>query len=347
MTKIVVFAGAGASKAVNAERFPTTIQFFERLPDEITSNSLFRMVVDFLRKSDEKKQVDIEEVLWELQEIRNFSQIYRKQSAIIPFGLQTKRLIQMAYPGQNQNLGALDSVLASAGNSSSELIGRINAIVYDFYSYEPAENELQQNWTYLLDKLEKSKCEYTLFTTNYDICIETAISIREGASLDQFTGQVGRISKRLDLDRWKNYNRKIPLLTKLHGSINWKFGNDAIQVGDSVYTGDHKKQAIIYPGFKGTSDSAFFAPMHSFLGDRFEEADVIIFIGFAFRDDYINDMIAERVRPVASIFSINPVKRNLFPIRRLKSEAVHSGFNRSSIDECFDRLPTKLNVKVI
>lgn len=341
MPKFLIFAGAGASKAVNAERFPTTVQFFERLPDHIVSDPLFRLVVDFLRQGDAERPVDIEEVLWELQELRTFADSVGEQTTFIGYGLSANRFTHLIYSrNQNQSLGVLDSVLANLQIKVADLIGRINAVVYELYNYEPNEVELGENWLYLLDKLAKSRNHYHIFTTNYDIAIEAAVATRGRPSLDEFSGLSGRVSKWLDIDRWKSSKQKSPQLTKLHGSINWKFGQNRIQVGDPVYTGDHKKQAIIYPGFKGQSDSEFFLPLHNFLGDSFEEADALVFIGFAFRDQYINELISDRVRPGSSIYIINPAPVE-FPMRRLKPKVIKDGFGKKSIDEMWKDFGTK------
>jgi hypothetical protein len=339
MAKVVIFAGAGASKAVNKEIFPTTAEFFERLPDKIASDSIFSLAVEFLKKSDGSRQVDIEEVLWQLQELLELSQDFYQEKTIIGYALNSGRLKNIFNQNTMESFGILESVLSGTRQKCSNLIGEINAEVYDLYGQEPEENDLKDNWIYLLNKLDRRYVYYDIFTTNYDIVIETAVSTIDDLLLDDFIGVTGRVSKKLNLDRWKskkNYGPIIdkyrPLLTKLHGSINWKFDKGNIQVGDGVYTGDHRKHAIIYPGFKGQSESEFFSPMHAFLGEAFAEAEVIIFIGFAFRDEYINDMISDLISNNAKIFVINPSKEIKFPTRRLKPQFINRGFDKDSID---------------
>lgn len=347
MANIVIFAGAGASKAVNSDNFPTTIEFFSRLPDRINSNDLFKFVVSFLSQKSPDKQIDIEEILWELQSLRDFCSSYTKQDSIVGYSLAKERILKQVIKRQGQpTFGHLSETLGITKTVCDSLISDINSVVYDLYSYEPEEAELKDNWIYLIDKLGKSKLNYDIFTTNYDVAIETSVAIRGNPNLDNFSGITGRISKRLDLDRWKSSDRTSPLLTKLHGSINWKFGQNSIQVGDLVYTGDHGKQAIIYPGFKGTSDSEFFSPLHEFLGTRFEEADAIIFVGFAFRDSYINEMISDRLSPGCSVYVINP-RSVRFPVRRAQAKPIKSGFDRASIDQCFPDLSKKRKLILI
>ena len=48
---ILVFVGAGGSAAVDPEQYPTTLRFFEKLPEEIQKNELFVRVADFFRSN--------------------------------------------------------------------------------------------------------------------------------------------------------------------------------------------------------------------------------------------------------------------------------------------------------
>ena len=62
---ILIFAGAGASKAVSPTTYPTTIEFFEKLPDNIKSNAIFKNLEGYLRQgTPQGAPIDIEEILW-------------------------------------------------------------------------------------------------------------------------------------------------------------------------------------------------------------------------------------------------------------------------------------------
>lgn len=80
---VVVFAGAGASKAVSADHYPTTVEFFSSLPQEVTSNELFKVVCAFLRKTlSDEAQIDIELLLWRLEELRAFCRAGADSSSV-------------------------------------------------------------------------------------------------------------------------------------------------------------------------------------------------------------------------------------------------------------------------
>ena len=66
---ILVFVGAGGSAAVDPEQYPTTVEFFNRLPDDIEEAPLFIQICAFLEIRKYGQPIDIEEILWTLDEL--------------------------------------------------------------------------------------------------------------------------------------------------------------------------------------------------------------------------------------------------------------------------------------
>lgn len=331
---ILIFAGAGASKAVNPIEFPTTLEFFEKLPGEITETQLFKQVVSFVQGQKDDQIVDIEEVLWTLQDLLKFALDYSRSSTFTAYMLQSNRLAQPL--GAGHNLGHFDSAIRRAQTDVSRLVSQINARVYELYADEPDEDTLEGNWLPLLRELKAREWRTDIVTTNYDTVIETAISAVYPEDYDRFLGLKGRTRKQLDLNAWQDPSTSKGLLTKIHGSLDWQINGKSIFVGSPVYTGDHAKHAIIYPGFKGTETAYYFSFMHRYFGDRVEEADVLIFIGFAFRDDYVN-RILERTKPSTLVFVVNPIRPDAMP-ERGKVQHIDKGFATESVAELLSGL---------
>lgn len=331
---VLIFAGAGASKAVNSAEFPTTLEFFEKLPTEITGTQLFQQVVGFIRTQKSDEVVDIEEVLWTLQNLLSFCNDYVHNSTFTAFMLQDNRLAQPL--GAGHAFGSLDGAIRRGLTEVERLVSQINARVYELYAHEPDESALRTNWIPLLNELKSREWRTDIITTNYDTVIETAISSVYPNEYDRFVGLRGRTRKQLDLNAWQNSDPDRGLLTKIHGSLDWQISGRSIFVGSPVYTGDHSKHAIIYPGFKGTETAQYLSIMHRYFGDRVEEADVVMFIGFAFRDEYVN-RILERTRPSGLVFVLNPVKPDTMPPRG-KVHHVAEGFDRSSVTKLLANL---------
>jgi hypothetical protein len=331
--RALIFAGAGASKAVNAEQFPTTVEFFDRLPETIKSNGLFQLTLDYLRRAETDRIIDIELVLWELETLRQFSDSRPQGQSFPAYAVRANRLAQLVSGQRHRNrFENSESIINDINLMCDDLIDQINSTIYQLYNYEPTPSELSDNWCFLMNSLKSAGWKYYIFTTNYDLSIEATISNIDSAGYDKFLGLSGSMKKWLDLNNWLDATEEDTLYTKLHGSIDWQRGHGKTLVGTSNFTGNHSNHAIIYPGFKGESQSDFFAPMHKYLGNRFRLADLIVFIGFAFRDEYINKLLAERVGYKARVVVINPDRAVIYPFERQhNSEYITQGFDRDSV----------------
>lgn len=328
---LVVFAGAGASKAVSAD-LPTTVEFFERLPTEIKGQPIFDQIVSYLVGTLDGPEIDIEHVLWTLEEAkRDLSNFQSGRSAA---GYLVRPSQTRVTVGHQYNLGHEDIIIASIKPKIDTLISDINRQVYDLYSYDPSPKELEKNWTSLLTKSWSRFGSVDIFTTNYDGVIEGALLALglPPAEYESYLGLKGNRRKYLDLDEWAV---GVPfgkgLLTKLHGSVDWKRHGKQIYISDASYGGNHEIHPIIYPGFKGHASGDFFDAFHSYLGERLGEANTVLFIGFAFRDEHINSILRERLRLDASIFVINPDQKVKLPAERLEPTYIREFFEEKSI----------------
>ena len=138
---ILVFVGAGGSAAVDPELYPTTVEFFNRLPGEIKNDPVFVKVHEFLEERNGKGQpIDIEEVLWNLDELQDYFQISRNTKAIAGWIMAGNRINQFT-----KNSSDLPNLLAGmfdlAENKIPNLKNKINAQVYNFYATPPDPRE--------------------------------------------------------------------------------------------------------------------------------------------------------------------------------------------------------------
>jgi hypothetical protein len=313
--KILLFAGAGASMAVNGEQFPTTIEFFNRLPTTITDLPLFQQLIDLIQARTGKR-VDIEQVLWALDELRRDLKGLHDGSSVLGYCMKPPNYV--ATVGQ-LTFGQLDLAIDVLLTHSDNLTSEINKLVYDLYSYDPTATELSKNWIPWLRLLWEASDELNIFTTNYDGVIESALSsICPLSELDAYLGLSGERRKYVNLKSWED----VPvdgkgLLTKLHGSVDWKRSGSRINISDAGFAGDHERHPIIYPGFKGAASAEFFDVFHSYLGYAVGEADILIFIGFAFRDEHINSIIRDALRDEAQVVIIDPNSKVQFCSTRI------------------------------
>ena len=287
-TMILVFVGAGGSAAVDPGQYPTTVEFFNRLPNDITRDGLFVKVSEFL-KSEGEEPIDIEKVLENLDKLRDYFQSSRNTKSVAGWIMAEHRINQLIRNAPD--LSNLRNGMSNLESQVQNLKNKINAQVYNFYA-TPPDSEKLSDWIRLLKGLEKIDSTIEIFTTNYDLVLETVIKeseikVKTGRSSDD-------IQMRLDTTCWDQPNAltdDMGRLTKLHGSVDWQRHNEDIIVGNPNFTENHQNHLILYPGYKGEPDQEPFIKFHKYLEVVVQKADAAIFVGFAFRDDYINDIL--------------------------------------------------------
>jgi SIR2-like domain len=329
---ILVFAGAGASKAVS-EVYPTTKEFFEQLPDQIKNDTLFGLIKDWLLgRFGQDAVVDIEQFLWALSELREFVSRVGDEKTLEGWMLRGSRLVKPLR--LNTDFSNLFGNAHKLLGLTDKLIGSINEGVYNCYSHEPSVEELRDNWFVLLEPLLASQ-RVELFTTNYDLVLETAVELlaEQSTTLPRvLTGRAGRVKHYLDEHLWapppRGWEWSSPggKLTKLHGSVDWTRGEDRIYVGDPTFKGAHQNQVILYPGFKGRPEAEPFISFHSYFRDCLQAAQAAVFIGFAFRDEHINDLIERWLAPRARVIVINPAENLKVPVESRRIENISKYF---------------------
>jgi len=195
--RVLIFAGAGASKAVRNDMFPTTREFFDQLQPNITDQQLFQFAMEFLRLSHKEESIDIEHVLWALQTLLSYYDNIKNPKDIAGFALQNG-LIERLFPGQH--VGHLTQVAPQLCAKLEQLISDINQVVYDLYSYEPTPDELQENWIKIISEFEGFGTRLDIFTTNYDVAIEAALNYINGdVTARNWCGIKGTVRQTLDL----------------------------------------------------------------------------------------------------------------------------------------------------
>lgn len=322
MRKILIFAGAGASRGLSQERYPMALDFRKRLPEEIISNRLFQTVEECVLRTQELSQADIEHILWELNAARAaFAQV---SSGTFAAELLATNLVRQII-GEGQVSGpSIIQVTSAIGHHIDALVDRINALVYKLYSKTPSTEELDRTWMPLLkaDGLQTFD-RIDVVTTNYDMVLETAI---RKSNVNVSLGYTDGIFQEVDGNQWTGESQR-GLLTKLHGSVDWMRGesedDDSTEIiirrGNPNFYGNHSDRLILYPGFKGMASREPFNTFHTYFRKQIRESTHILFIGFAFRDEHIETILHE-IGPNRQVANWNPADQ---PERTYLKNALH------------------------
>lgn len=148
--------------------------------------------------------------------------------------------------------------------------------------------------------------ELQVFTTNYDTVIEEYCNETNRGLVNGFN-TYHHLNKHWN-DEWTAGAANSVYLTKLHGSINWHKDAD----GEIVETGgieqrDVSNDIMIIPteGTKRYDNEPFSALMKRFEAE-IKKVDVLLVIGFSYRDEEIARIIRDRVRDGMALISVSP-----------------------------------------
>ena len=329
---IVLFAGAGASSAVSTKKYPTTQAYFERLPQNIKNAVLFGSIVKDIKLEQKKDTVDIEEVLFHLEDLM-------LSIKVKPEGRRFNTNSSARDYARDLSNRILDNMGVSAPKMN-ELKRLINEQVYSLYKQLPSDAETKGNWKRLLSALKTKKHPLQLFTTNYDLIIERAYESLTGKNINlglkNNQNDIG--SQLIDVSSWNMPidSDKETLLTKLHGCVKWRKRGNEIHYDpiDSVF--NPNEPALIFPGFKGAPSRPHHLAFHTYLAEALKVASHVVFIGFAFRDEHLNNIFNQSLKNKnVAIIGLedermtlpNSIANNLSDF-----EYFGGGFNEKSVD---------------
>ncbi|WP_339323461.1 SIR2 family protein [Paenibacillus sp. FSL W8-0194] len=157
-----------------------------------------------------------------------------------------------------------------------------------------------------------SRDRLNIFTTNYDRFIEYACDMAGILLLDRFIGKISPImrSTKLELDYHYNppgirgeprYVEGVARLTKMHGSIDWKFQGkkivrEPLQFGASSFMNESTEAVVIYPNSSKDIETDFFpyADMfRDFSAALCRPNSALVVYGYSFGDSHINRIIED------------------------------------------------------
>jgi hypothetical protein len=193
---------------------------------------------------------------------------------------------------------------------------RIKEEIFLHYKWDASHNDNLKNIYDKLLVLFDTSPKY-IFTTNYDRAIEQYCELRDLTLCDGF--QQGKHSI-----KWNNYfesrhSKDSITLLKLHGSLNWKESNGVIEKTGGIETisgNEDISDVFIKPTLNKSkiSESNKSFKIFDEIQDKFveflQELDVLIVIGFSYRDEGLVKLIEKNfLDDGKSIVSISPTAK--------------------------------------
>lgn len=187
-----------------------------------------------------------------------------------------------------------------------------------------AEDQLQAHRTFLhrLSRRRVRDSRLKLFTTNYDLCFETAAGKQGLISLDGFSFTQPRffdprfysydiVRRSPSADDFGTPLEGVFVLYKLHGSVTWERTDNAIVATDKA-TADNV--CMIFPA-TGKYQQSYIQPhlelMSQYLSSLREPNTCLISIGYGFNDDHLSEPILAAVRsnPHLRLIVVSPTTK--------------------------------------
>lgn len=178
----------------------------------------------------------------------------------------------------------------------------------------------------IIDDRSRNRISRDIFTLNYDRTIdEYLLEKHENTFVDGFENSKHRRF-------WKPavFEKEQPnfRLFKLHGSLNWRERTDgAIECGTTEEPSRntyYRKNVFIYPTESCDETKEPYRSLYKHFRDLKGTADLLIVVGYAFRDDPINNTIIEFASsPGVTVIPISPtVKEDIQQLGRIDNQTV-------------------------
>ncbi len=175
--------------------------------------------------------------------------------------------------------------------------------ILDKVDFVGAETDLSAHVAFLKKFARRSpeKPRVKLFTTNYDLCFETA-GLRLGIVLiDGFSHSAEQrfnrdhfdydIVRRAASSTRADYLDGVFHLYKLHGSVDWRRRSDEVVIRSVEDPGGNRKPVLIYPRstkYQEAFESPYLDMFASFQAALRDPDTTLIVSGFGFSDDHIS-----------------------------------------------------------
>lgn len=308
---LCLFLGAGASRAFG---YPTTVEFLKNL--KVPHYEFFEQVVDFI-KNDIKEQPDIEKVIWQLENMKEYiesgnEEKWFKNKYLLRSG-NFKRL------EKSQVRNSLDQEFTTLSKNIDAINDKIKEQVYRTYWEEP---EGQEDYKIVYRELFRrfNNTTFNIFTTNYDTSLDNLFLEKKDELHLYSDGFVGDLhSVRFENNFSNNTKYKV---YKLHGSVNWRRNpNDSKKISRLDHPAFTKlsDHPMLFPGSK-YSDEYPFNVLYDHLKEKLHNGVYFIFIGISFRDEELNNIFKEALN------SNNNLRYVLW-----NPEKINPGFDKSRI----------------
>ena len=289
--KSALFLGAGASRFVS---HPTTKELLTIMNEHIRNSNM---------AEDEK--IFVLELLRLDPDLNDIEKVYDCINYMIDVGKHNSRYIVNRMEYRMGNVRMNYQQIVSAFKTTKSIIRNV---LLTSFSIEPEKiPEIKAMYDGIWSIIQGNGSNaFQIITTNYDQVIERYCD-EDWELVNGF-----HLAPNLQPNYWNNKwhpstDKQSLHLVKLHGSIAWQKDGGRIRQADVPGIRNSNDDIMILPTL-GSKD--YKKPPFYELRERFEkilnDIEVLVIIGFSYRDPEINEMINKRMRKGMIVISISP-----------------------------------------
>ena len=149
--------------------------------------------------------------------------------------------------------------------------------------------------------------EFAVFTTNYDSVMESYADTNDLEIVNGFKPY--RHLSRIWDGKWARHTPQPPLyLTKLHGSVHWHENANGKIVETGGITQRNTRRDIMIAPTEGAKDYSKepFLTLVDYFRESLKKVEMLLVIGFSYRDAEINEIIKRRLDEGMLLISVSP-----------------------------------------
>ena len=216
---------------------------------------------------------------------------------------------RMRYPLDNDNIGYFDMV-----DGLKELRSSIRDVILKSFIIKPDDyGRIREVYDKIGSVLSTNGSDtYTIVTTNYDQVVEAYCRNAGKELVNGFTRNRTALQGTWANQWTPNSNNPVYLL-KLHGSTTWHRDTNINKIIELGLPGirESDNDIMILPTLKLKDyDGDLFSQMLQRFNDVIDDLDIMIVIGFSYRDTQITKIINYKILDGLMIFSISPTTKN-------------------------------------
>ena len=274
---LLIFTGAGFSKALNLD-FPLTNEIYDRIKDEITYLNYFK----YYYETDFQSEIRDVEILAHVlsshvQPIEQSIHILHKCQEYT----QSEKYDVFDHGNLQGGAGPTDHLQPIRRTCRANLKHIHEAVLKPLFTTQPKSDAVTK-MKYIIEQLKK-KCQLNIFSTNYDRAIRP-ILLDKDYYLDDSEVKIDLL---FNPDNPNGY-----CYIPLKGMLDWKLIENTM----TIYQMPKFEQKIENSAVMPLQDTSGFQKLpHKELYDKFQEelgkAEYLLFIGYSFRDEAINEAI--------------------------------------------------------